>query len=67
LGASLVFVHVCGDLGLTRVKLTVSSADSLCVKGAQAHVVPTALRCLGLAHSLKIICKFHHFDGIFAF
>jgi hypothetical protein len=67
LGASLVFVHVCGALGLTRVERAVSSADSLCVKGTQAHMMSATLRCLGLAHSLKIICKFHHFDGIFAF
>jgi hypothetical protein len=63
----LAFGGVCGHLGLTRVKLAVSSDGSLCVKGAQAHVMSATLAGLDLADSLKIICKFCRFDGIFAF
>jgi hypothetical protein len=50
-----------------RVKLAVSFDGSLCVKGAQAHVMSATLPGLDLADSLKIICKFCRFDGIFAF
>jgi hypothetical protein len=63
----LAFGGVCGHLGLTKVKLAVSSDGSLGVKGAQAHVMSATLSGLDLADSLKIICKFCRFDGIFAF
>jgi hypothetical protein len=63
----LTFGGVCGHFGLTRVKLAVSFDGSLCVKGAQARVMSATLPGLDLADSLKIICKFCRFDGIFAF
>jgi hypothetical protein len=49
------------------MKPAVSSADSLCGKGAHPHVKAATLRYLELDYSLKIICKFYRFDGIFAF
>jgi hypothetical protein len=67
LGVSLAFFDVCAYLGLARVKRAVSSADSLCSKGAQPRVKGATLHYLELAYSLKIICKFYRFDGIFAF
>jgi hypothetical protein len=66
LGASLAFFDVCGYLGLARVKQAVSSADSFGGKGAQPHVKAATMHCLDLAYSLKIICNFRLFDGIFA-